>query len=224
MAERIFLDRADAGEKLAVPLMRYEAESPLVLGLACGGVPVAERIARRLSAPWDVWVVRKIEAPGYPGLGIGAVAEGGGAYLDKGLLRRLGLPTAALAAQLLGKQTEVSERAARFRRGSPPPALCDRTVIVVDDGIALGATVRAALRALRKRRPRRLILASPVAAAESLDQLREEADIIVCLRSDPALCAVSQWYQDFTPVSDSEVIRLLGSGSLVQTEQPAPAA
>ena len=223
MAKRaLFLDRADAGEQLAGRLMKYAGEDPLVLGIPNGGVPVAERIARGLGASLSVWIVRKLAAPGKLVLSLGAVSEGGEVHLDRSLLRLLGIPTDALAEQLRKSRAEVAERAERFRSGDPPPNIRDRTVIVVDDGIVLGATLHVAVHALRKLRPRRLILATPIAVTESLESLRKEVDAVVCLRSDPTLCTVSQGYRDFAEVPDSEVRRLLSAAMAPPTEQPAP--
>jgi putative phosphoribosyl transferase len=204
-----FQDRADAGRRLSFALARYRDEAPIVLGLPRGGVPVAYEVARALGAPLDVWVVRKIGAPFQEELGVGAVAEGGEIHFNDRVLGELGLSQEDVAEVAQRKVDEVDERVRRFRQGRPPPELEGRTVIVVDDGIATGGTVRAALRAIRRRRPARLILAVPVAAAVTLESLRSEADEVVCLDEDPDLMAIGFYYRDFGQTSDEEVLSLL---------------
>jgi putative phosphoribosyl transferase len=205
----LFRDRVDAGRRLAFALRRHRDEAPIVLGLPRGGVPVAYEVARALSAPLDVWVVRKVGAPGQQELGLGAVAEGGETYLHEGLMAELGLNDDEVAAIVARKAAEVAQRVRRFRRGQPPPEIEDRTVLVVDDGIATGGTTRAALRAIRRCRPKRLILAVPVASESTLESLRSEADEVVCLDSDPYLAAIGDHYQDFGQTTDDEVVDLL---------------
>ena len=204
-----FRDRTDAGRQLADLLTEYGAESPLVLGLPRGGIPVAYEVARKLGAPLDVWVVRKVGAPGQPELGLGAVAEGGALFLDREMMRSLGfseeevLPTAEREAR------EVRARIARFRGSQPAPDIAGRTVILVDDGVATGGTVRAAIRALRTLRPRAIVLAVPVGAVESLDSLSAEADAVVCVHPAEFMSSVGQFYDDFRQTSDEEVQAVL---------------
>ncbi len=204
-----FRDRVDAGRKLALALRGHRREAPIVLGLPRGGVPVASEVARALAAPLDVWVVRKVGAPGHEELGLGAVAEGGETYLNEDLLAELGVSAEEAAAIVARKAAEVERRVLRFRGGRPPPELAGRTVVVVDDGIATGGTVRAALRAIRRRRPARLVLAVPVASASALDELRPEVDEVVCLDADPYLAAIGAYYEDFHQTTDEEVVDLL---------------
>ena len=204
-----FRDRTDAGRQLAALLRKYRGESPLVLGLPRGGVPVAYQVARMLGAPLDVWVVRKVGAPGQPELGVGAVAEGGALFLDRGMMRSLGVSETEVLQTAEREADEVAARIARFRGPHPAPNLEGRTVILVDDGVATGGTVRAALRALRERRPRRLVLAVPVGAVESLESLRAEVDDIVCAHPAEFMMAVGEFYDDFSQTPDAEVQELL---------------
>ncbi|MFO0575517.1 MAG: phosphoribosyltransferase family protein [Polyangia bacterium] len=201
----------DAGEQLAGHLRDYAGEAPIVLGIPRGGVPVAARVARHLGAPLDVCVVRRLHAAGPLKLGIGAVAEGGAVFLDRRMLHLTGPRNAEVAQQIRRERAKVEDLAERFRDGQPPPVLQDRTVILVDDGIALGETVQAALRCLRRQQPRRIVLAVPVAASESLEPLEPRVDALVCLHRDPALCSLGQWFEDFAPISDGEVLGLLGA-------------
>ncbi|WP_437841526.1 phosphoribosyltransferase family protein [Sorangium sp. So ce1153] len=221
----LFRDRVDAGRRLAFALRRYRDEAPVVLGLPRGGVPVACEVARALKAPLDVWVVRKIGAPGYEELGLGAISEGGEVYLNEDVLAELGVPQEEVEEIVDRKAAEVEARVQRFRRGRPPPDLEGRTAIVVDDGIATGGTARAALRAVRRRGPRRLVLAVPVASATTLDALRPEVDEVVCLDADPHLLAIGAYYRDFSQTTDDDVVELLerarsGGAGAEAEEQP----
>jgi putative phosphoribosyl transferase len=205
----IFRDRRDAGARLAAALTSYGIERPVVVALPRGGVPVGEVVARALGAPLDVCVVRKLGAPSNPELGIGAVAEGGFVYLNEALVEQANLSDADLARAVAVKQREVDARVHRFRRGAPALAIRGRTVIVVDDGIAMGGTARAAIRALRALEPRKLVLAVPVGAADSVESLRRDVSEVVCLLPVNDLVAVGEWYDDFAQVSDDEVIGIL---------------
>ena len=206
---RLFRDRTDAGRQLAVRLRPYGAASPLVLGLPRGGVPVAYEIARELTAPLDVCVVRKLGAPIQPELGIGAVAEENAIYVDRNTMRLAGVSVEELESLIAAKRAEVDERVREFRRGEPPVDVRGRTVIVVDDGIATGGTARAALQTLRTRGAGRIVLAVPVAATQTLEELASLADEIVCLHPEDAFFAVGLWYDDFTATTDDEVVELL---------------
>ena len=204
-----FRDRTDAGRRLAAMLEEYRTESPVVLGLPRGGVPVAYEIARALGAPLDVLVVRKVGVPWHPELGAGAVAEGGYLHLSPDILAAVGLSEQDLAATIEVKRKEVEARVRRFRAGADRVELRGRTVIVVDDGIATGGTVRVALQAIKTAAPRKVVLAVPVASPEVLESLAHEVDRIVCPLVPADLYAIGLWYEDFNQVSDDEVARLL---------------
>lgn len=206
---QLFRDRVDAGKQLARKLGEYRNSAPIVIGLPRGGVPVAYEVARALGAPLDVWVVRKVGAPMQPELGIGAVAEGGEVYLNTEMIDAVGASEEEVARIVAVKRSEVAERSLRFRHGGSPPDLADRTVLLVDDGIATGGTVRAALRAIRRRHPARIVLATPVASVDVINDLRTEVDEIVCLRPREDLTAIGLWYEDFSATSDDEVVALL---------------
>lgn len=204
-----FDDRHDAGRQLAAHLAEMSLTSPLVLALPRGGVPVAYEVAVALDAPLEVVVARKIGAPAQTELGIGAVAEGGEPIYDEAMLARLGLTRDALEETLGREREELDRRVRRYRGGRPLPALGQRDVVVVDDGLATGVTARAALRALRAHEPRRLLLAAPVGAPPSVEALAVEADEVVCLHTPPAFTAVGQWYRDFEQTDDTTVLELL---------------
>ncbi len=218
---RLFEDRTDAGRQLAARLGAYRDESPVVLGLPRGGVPVAYEVARELDAPLDVCVVRKIGAPIQPELGIGAVSEEGVVYVDRRAQRMVGVSDVELAQLVAQKRREVDERVRRFRRGRPPVDIRGRTVIVVDDGIATGGTARAAVQALRLRGASKIVLAVPVAASDSLDELAPIVDAIVCPYPQEIFYAVGLWYEDFTPTTDDDVVELLERASAEREERAA---
>ncbi|QDG50538.1 phosphoribosyltransferase [Persicimonas caeni] len=204
-----FSDREDAGRQLAQALQHYAEEHPIVLGLPRGGVPVAFEVARALGAPLDVWVVRKVGAPWQPELGVGAVAEDDNVYLSHAMLAQLGLSEDRFADAIRAKHGEVEERVRKFRKEQRTPRLRDRTVILVDDGIATGGTVRAAIHSVRSHAPRRLVLAVPVAAQQTVAALEGEVDELVALKAPDDLLAIGFWYDDFRQVPDEEVVRLL---------------
>lgn len=208
-AWRFFRDRADAGQKLAPRLRSYRYESPLVLGLPCGGVPVAYEVARELGAPLDVCVVRKLRSLHQEGLGLGAVAEDGSVYVNRDAMLLLDVSEAELATLVELENAEVHTRIRRFRHGEPPIPVFDKTVIVVDDGVVTGDTARAAIETLRQRGAGQVVLALPVGAAETLDELAFVADELVTLHSEVDFRSIGEWYEDFTPTSEEAVIELL---------------
>ena len=205
-----FADRRDAGRQLAERLLPLAQEEPVVVALPRGGVPVAAEVARALGAPLEILAVRKLGAPHNPEYGIGAIVEDGTRVFDPEALAVLGIDGGMLDAIVARESEELRRRVAAYRGGRPPLELEGRTVIVVDDGVATGVTDTAALRSIRRRRPRRLVLAVPVAAPDSAARLREEADDVVCLIAPRLLHGVGQWYRDFSQVSDREVIASLG--------------
>jgi putative phosphoribosyl transferase len=206
----IFANRQDAGRQLAHALADLAgAPDVVVLGLPRGGVPVAHEVALSLGAPLDVLVVRKLGAPGQPELALGAVASGGTVVLNDEIVRHLGVDRARLDAIVAAETAVVRERDRAYRGDREPVAVEDRTVVVVDDGLATGATMRAALMALRARGARQLIAAAPVAPPEVVELLADDADRVVVLDAPERFVAVGAWYRDFRQVTDDEVTSLV---------------
>lgn len=204
-----FTDRVDAGRRLAAQLKHLRGKDVVVVGLPRGGVPVAAEIAARLGAPLDVIVVRKLGVPYQPEVAMGAIGEGGVRVVNPTVLRAIGGGEDALAAVEQAERRELNRRVERLRAGRPPVPLVGRTVVVVDDGIATGATARAACQVARAAGAARVVLAVPVAPPEAVANLRGAADEVVCLQTPAWFSAVSQVYDDFRPVSDDEVAQLL---------------
>ena len=205
----LFADRAQAGTMLAGRLLG--AQDPLVLALPRGGVAVAVPIVRSVGGRLDVLVTRKIGYPPTPELGVGAIAEGGEPVFDLALLRRLGMTPASVAQVVAEERRELARRVKVYRGDRPLPDLAGREVIVVDDGLATGATARAALRVVRAAEPRRVTLAVPVGARDTVEAMREEADEVVVLRVPANFRAVGQWYKHFDQLSDADVLDLLAA-------------
>jgi putative phosphoribosyl transferase len=209
----LFTDRHDAGRRLAEALLAWKEESPVVLALPRGGVPVGFEIARALSAPLDLVLVRKIGAPFEEELAIGAIVDGEDPELvtDALLVADLGISQGYLEEAQSAGLKEIGRRRRVYLGGRQPVDIRGRTAILVDDGIATGATMMAALRGTRRRQPTRIVLAVPVAAEQALDRLRCEADETVCLRAPSRFLAVSMFYHQFPQLQDEEVIALLDS-------------
>jgi putative phosphoribosyl transferase len=208
-AQTLFEDREDAGRRLAGRLESYAGERPVVFALPRGGVPVGAEISRSLNAPLEVIVARKLGAPGQPEFGIGAVAPGGVRILNERAVRALGIPEDYLERVSARESEEVERRLRLFRGDRPYPDLMTRTAILVDDGLATGVTARAALLALSRMNPRRLVLAVPVCAPQTAGLLRPKTDDLICLLAPPDLEAIGLWYRNFEQVPDEEVVRLL---------------
>lgn len=217
--DMIFEDRADAGRRLAPRLLKYKDENPVVLAVPRGGVPVAFEIARALNAPLDVIIARKLGAPGQSELGIGAVTDGDhpDMILNRELLGALQVPRDYLQREIENQLKEIRRRQQVYRGGRPRAALKDRTVIVVDDGIATGGSIRAALRGVKRGSPRRVILAVPVGPADTIEDLAQEADEVVCLSTPLTFYGIGQFYRDFHQLDDDEVVRMLEAGRPEQT-------
>ena len=212
-----FKDREDAGRRLAERLSRYRDERPVVFALPRGGVPVGYEISRALGVPLEVFVARKLGAPGQPEFGIGAVAPGGVRILNEDVIRRLGITDDYVERITEQETAELERRLRHFRGERPQPEVRGRTVILVDDGLATGVTARAAIKALRRLEPQRLVLAAPVCAAQTAELLGPEVDEFLCLEAPPDLGAIGFWYRDFSQTTDDEVIELL---ERAQHEEP----
>jgi putative phosphoribosyl transferase len=204
-----FFDRRQAGQRLAEELLHLTGSKPVVLAAPRGGVPVAFEVARRLRAPLDVLVVRKLAAPGHPELAMGAIADGGALVLNHEILELLHVTQAELRQEQLRQSAELARRAALYRGSAPPLAVHRRCVIAVDDGLATGASMRVMVEAIRQSRPQRIIVATPVASREARDAVGQVADYVVCLETPRGFQAVGAWYQNFEQTSDEEVVELL---------------
>jgi putative phosphoribosyl transferase len=206
-----FMDRHDAGHRLAAELKALSIRDPVVLALARGGVPVGYEVARALNAPLDVLLVRKLGAPGFEEFGIGAVVDGAEprVVLNAQAIELLHVPPGYVAQERDRQLAEIERRRRLYRGDVPAVDVTGRTAIVVDDGIATGGTMLVALHAIRTANPKRIIVAVPVAPAEAVAKMSAEADQVVCLMTPPDFRAVGQYYVDFTQTSDEEVIELL---------------
>lgn len=204
-----FADRREAGEALASQLRHLAGPDTLVLGLPRGGVPVAAEVARALGAELDIVVARKLGSPRSPELAIGAITADGARVLDPHVMRALGVTAAYLEEVSIRERAEAARRERRFRGDRPAPRLRGRTVVLVDDGLATGSTMRAAVRKVREQRPARLVVAVPVGAQDACQALGTEADEVVCLLVPAEFGAVGTWYRDFRQVEDEEVGDLL---------------
>ena len=205
----LFKDRKEAGEVLAECLAAYRDKDALVLGIPRGGVPVAAEVARGLNAEMDIIVARKLGSPDSTELAIGAVTANGGRFLNEEVIRELDVSDTYLARVTEMEMAEARLREERFRRSRPAPTLNDRIVILVDDGLATGATMRAAVRSVCKAMPARLVVAVPVAPPQTCGALQREADEVVCPYQPDPFWAIGLFYQNFAPTEDSEVEGLI---------------
>jgi predicted phosphoribosyltransferase len=214
----LFHNRSDAGRKLAERLAAY-ADRPdvLVLALPRGGVPVGLEVARALHAPLDVFLVRKLGVPGREELAMGALASGGIRVLNEDIINQLGIPEEVIDAVARAEAQELRRREQAYRDDRPEPEVRGRTILLVDDGLATGSSMRAAVAALRKQGPARIVVAVPVGAIETCEDLRMFADEVVCARTPEPFYAVGIWYEDFTQTTDEEVHDLLAQANEEQT-------
>ena len=206
-----FHDRIDAGRQLAAALTEYEGRPDVVvLGLPRGGVPVAHEVARQLHVALDVCLVRKLGVPGHVELAMGAIADGGVEVLSLDLIRDLGIPRQTVEQIAVRERLELERRDRVYRAGRPPASVNERIVLLVDDGLATGSTMEAAIRVLRTQAPAKVVVAVPVGPRETCERLRTIADQVVCLSMPEPFEAVGAWYEAFPQTTDDEIMRLLG--------------
>ena len=206
----LFKDRRDAGKQLAQELTAYAGRSVvIVLALPRGGVPVAYEVARALHAPLDIFIVRKLGLPGHEELAIGAIASGGVRVLNEDIVRALNIPESVIESIARRELQELERRERTYRGNRPPPEVRGRTVVLVDDGLATGASMRAAVAALRAQNPARIVVAVPTAAPETCEAFESEVDEIVCAMTPEPFYGVGRWYEDFSQTTDEEVRALL---------------
>jgi putative phosphoribosyl transferase len=205
-----YTNRTEAGQLLAQALRRFGGRSDvLVLALPRGGVPVAYEVAKELEAPLDLVLVRKLGVPGQEELAMGAIATGGAQVLNRDVVQILKISEETVRRVVQREEAELARRAQAYRGGRPAPDVAGRCVILVDDGLATGATMRAAVAAMRQLRPSRIVVAVPVAPPDTVAQIRSEADEVVCLATPESFRAVGEWYRDFSQTTDEEVQLLL---------------
>ncbi|MBI2315162.1 phosphoribosyltransferase [Candidatus Daviesbacteria bacterium] len=205
----MFENRQEAGKELASKLLKYRGENPYILAMPRGGVPVGFEVAEVLHAPLDVIVVRKIGLFSNPEFGIGAIAEGGVRVLDQTTIGVIGIDEEEIEDTIKLEEEELKRRVRIYREGKPPPNLTGKTAILVDDGMATGITARAAIEAVKKLNPKKIVLASPVCALDTVESLKKIVDEVICLATPFEFMAVGSWYRDFEQISDEEVVDLL---------------
>jgi putative phosphoribosyl transferase len=206
---KLFTDRVDAGRRLASALKDLADKDAIILAIPRGGVVVGYEVAKALDIPLDIIIPRKIGAPSNPELAIGAITEDGTLLLDEQLMERLSVPEAYIQQESEAQKREIQRRLKLYRGALPYPILENRSVIIVDDGIATGSTMKAALASVRNRGAKTVTIAIPVGPTSTIRELKEKADIVVCLRTPEAFYAIGQFYEDFAQTADEEVTRLL---------------
>jgi putative phosphoribosyl transferase len=220
-----FHDRREAGQLLARRLAQYQDRTDVVvLALPRGGVPVAYEIARELKAPLDVFLVRKLGVPWHPELAMGAIAGTGTEVLNGDVVSAYNIPPHVIRAVAERERGELERRLRKYRGTRPMPDLRDRVVILVDDGLATGSTMRAAVGAIRQERPRSIVVAVPVAASDTCRDFRDEVDEVLCLHTPPDFVAVGRWYEEFSQTTDEEVRELLSDDTTRHHSDSAHAA
>lgn len=205
----VFQNRQEAGKQLANELLKYRKENPYVLAMPRGGVPIGFEVAQILQVPLDVIVVRKIGLSSNPEFGIGAIAEGGVTILDTTTTQVIGIDEDEIKDTIKLEEEELKRRVSVYRQGKPLPDLTGRTAVLVDDGMATGVTAKAAIEAVRKLNPKKIILASPVCALDTVEGLEKKVDEVICLATPFEFSAVGVWYKNFTQISDEEVVEWL---------------
>jgi predicted phosphoribosyltransferase len=217
-----FFDRSEGGRRLAERLQKYaHCAGCLVLGLPRGGVPVAYEVARALHLPLDIFLVRKLGVPGHEELAMGALASGGVKVLNEDVVGPLRISPKSIDAAAAREKRELERREREYRDGRPAPEVTGRTIILVDDGLATGASMRAAVLALRKSRAKRIIVAVPVASPRTCSEIGEVADEVICAETPISFSAVGEWYYDFSQTTDRQVRDLLAQAATEQTPVPA---
>lgn len=221
----LFKNRVEAGQKLAIAMRIFAKESDLlILALPRGGVPVAFEVARELNAPLDVCLVRKLGVPGHEELAMGAISYGGGIVVNQEVVDALGIPLSTVTQVAAVETAELKRRESSYRKGRAPLKVEGKTLILVDDGLATGSTILAALKVLRPQNPKKIIVGVPVTPASTFQEVRQQVDDMVCLMTPEPFYGVGQWYEDFSQTSDREVNELLkkaetfGSSVLHQQE------
>lgn len=212
-----FKDRYSAGKRLATQLANYHDHNTIALALPRGGVPVAYEIAQALGIPLDVFIVRKLGVPGHEELAMGAIASGGATYFNQAIIKQLNISAEALNEVKSSQEQELKRRDARYRQGKPFPDIYGKTVLLIDDGIATGATIRVAIKALTLQHPEKIILVVPVAASSTLADIQNEVDKIICPLKPADFYAVGAWYEQFPQTSDEEVTQLLAKANQQKT-------